>query len=221
MPLKTFFNLKKKRQREIIDVCLEEFSFNDYNDASLTRIIKRLGVAKGSFYRYFESKRDLYEYLIDYSKGFNIVMFKEIFEEKIDDYNDVLDAWVNFYLAAVKLDNEYPLFSYFGYKVSQERNNVVLGDVAFRTKKVGTDVLRKIFQRQQDKGKIRKDIDLEQMIYTLLQVQIGFLDYIMIKYNMDFKENIKNRKPLFAIPEKRLKEELEGFAKILREGMRR
>ena len=218
MPLKTFFNLKTERQREIIDVCLEEFGFNDYNEASLNRIIKKLGIAKGSFYRYFENKKDLYEYLIKSAKKLNQTIFNQTFKGPVED---ILEAWVNFYLAAVKLDNEYPLFSYFGYKVFLERNNVILGNVALKSKEAGIKLLKNLFKQQQDKDLIRKDIDVDLMIFTLLQINEGFLDYLTIKHNIDFKENIKKRNQLFSISLKTIKKELEGFASIIREGIRR
>ena len=216
MPLKTFMNLDKERQKEIIDTCLKEFSLRNYNEVSLSKIIAKLGVAKGSFYRYFESKRDLYEYLIEYAKELNIGLFEKTLQDPGDD---ILDAWSRFYSQAAKLDNEYPVFGGFGYKVSQERDNVVLGDVALKSKMKGLKVLRGIFEEQQKKGNIRKDLDVDQMIYSLLQVQEGVMDYLALKYKIDFKKNITNGKPLFSIPEETLQKELDGFARILREGI--
>ena len=209
-------NLDEKRQKEIIDTCLKEFSLRNYNEVSLSKIIEKLGVAKGSFYRYFESKRDLYEYLIEYAKELNIGLFEKTLQDPGDD---ILDAWSRFYSQAAKLDNEYPVFGGFGYKVSQERDNVVLGDVALKSKMKGLKVLRGIFEEQQKKGNIRKDLDVDQMIYSLLQVQEGVMDYLALKYKIDFKKNITNGKPLFSIPEETLQKELDGFARILREGI--
>ena len=216
MPFKTFMNLSKKRQKEIIDTCLKEFALRDYNEVSLSKIIKKLGLAKGSFYRYFGSKRDLYEYLIEYAKELNIGLYEKTLKDAGDD---ILDAWSRFYLQAAALDNEYPVFGAFGYKVSQERDNVLLGNVALKSKIRGIEVLRKLFEEQQKKGNIRKDLGVDQMIYTLLQVQEGVMDYLAIKYKIDFKRNIEKGKPLFSIPADLLQKELEGFARIIREGI--
>jgi len=216
MPLKTFMNLDEKRQKEIIDTCLKEFALRNYNEVSLSKIIEKLGLAKGSFYRYFESKRDLYEYLIEYAKKLNVGLFEKTMK---DPGNDIFEAWSRFYFQAAKLDNEYPVFGGFGYKVSQERDNVVLGDVALKSKMKGLEVLRGIFEEQQKKGNIRKDLDVDQMIYILLQVQEGVMDYLALKFKIDFNKNIANGKPLFSIPEDTLQKELDGFARILREGI--
>ena len=216
MPLKTFMNLDEKRQKEIIDTCLKEFALRNYNEVSLSKIITKLGLAKGSFYRYFESKKDLYAYLIEYAKKLNIGLYEKTLKEPADD---IFSAWSRFYLQAAKLDNAYPAFGGFGYKIAQERDNVVLGNVALKSKMKGIGVLRELFEEQQEKGNVRKDLDIDQMIYTLMQVQEGVMDYLAIKYKINFEKNIQKGKPLFAIPEDTLREELEGFARILREGM--
>jgi TetR/AcrR family transcriptional regulator len=216
MPLKTFSNLSQERQKEIIDTCLMEFALRDYNEVSLSKIIAKLGLAKGSFYRYFESKRGLYAYLIEYAKELNAGLFEKTLK---NCKGDILGAWVKFYLQAALLDNKYPVFGAFGYKVSQERNNVVLGNVALKSKVEGIKILRKLFEQEQKKGNIRTDLDIDQMIYTLIQVQEGVMDYLALKYRIDFKKNVEKGKPLFSIPEEALQKELEGFARILQEGI--
>jgi len=204
-----------ERQKEIIDVCLEEFTLYDYREASLTRIIKKLGLAKGSFYRYFESKKDLYAYLIEYGKRATFELFKKIFEEPL---TDILDAWVQFYLACARQDNAYPILGYFGYKISQDKNNPILGDVPLNSKIQGIEFLRDLFLDQQKQGQLREDVDAELLIFLLIQIQDGFLDYLRLKYDIDFEKNIKEHRPLFPLEESVLKNELENFFGVLRNG---
>jgi AcrR family transcriptional regulator len=64
MPKQTFFNLPADKQEQIIQVALDEFAENDYDSASISRIVARAGIAKGSFYQYFADKEDLYAYLL-------------------------------------------------------------------------------------------------------------------------------------------------------------
>lgn len=64
MPKQTFYNLPDGKRQAILDIAIEEFAENDYNSASISRIVARAGIAKGSFYQYFEDKKDLYLYLI-------------------------------------------------------------------------------------------------------------------------------------------------------------
>jgi TetR/AcrR family transcriptional regulator len=64
MPKPTFFNLPEEKRRLILDLAIEEFADRDYNSASISNIVARAGIAKGSLYQYFEDKRDLYLYLL-------------------------------------------------------------------------------------------------------------------------------------------------------------
>lgn len=65
MPKATFFNLPEEKRQLIIDLAIEEFAENDYESASISKIVAQAGIAKGSFYQYFEDKSDLYKYLLD------------------------------------------------------------------------------------------------------------------------------------------------------------
>ena len=64
MPKETFFNLPDEKRTTILDLAIEEFAHHDYKNASISHLVTRAGIAKGSFYQYFEDKRDLYLYLI-------------------------------------------------------------------------------------------------------------------------------------------------------------
>lgn len=60
----TFYNLKKSRQKEILNVVMDEFGSKGYDKASINSIIGKLSIAKGSFYNYTKSKEELYIYLV-------------------------------------------------------------------------------------------------------------------------------------------------------------
>lgn len=65
MPKQTFLNLPKEKREAFVGIALEEFARNDYATASVSRIVARAGIAKGSVYQYFEDKRDLFLYLLE------------------------------------------------------------------------------------------------------------------------------------------------------------
>jgi AcrR family transcriptional regulator len=64
MPKPTFLNLPEAKRRRIVDLAVEEFAAHAYREASLTRIVRRAGIAKGSIYQYFADKFDLYMYVL-------------------------------------------------------------------------------------------------------------------------------------------------------------
>ncbi len=62
-PRATFQNLPEEKRRRIVDLAVEEFSEHPYRQASLSRIVTRAGIAKGSIYQYFDDKLALYRWL--------------------------------------------------------------------------------------------------------------------------------------------------------------
>lgn len=65
MPKETFFNLPRQKRERIIDVAIDEFADNDYANVSISRLVERAAIAKGSFYQYFADKEDLFRHLLD------------------------------------------------------------------------------------------------------------------------------------------------------------
>ncbi len=60
MPKDTYTNLPDWKRQKIFETALEEFSIYGYEKASISRIVEHAGIAKGSFYQYFEGKEDLF-----------------------------------------------------------------------------------------------------------------------------------------------------------------
>ena len=64
MPKPTFFNLPDDKRERITELALQEFSERPFHRASLSRMVARAGIAKGSVYQYFDDKLDLYRWLL-------------------------------------------------------------------------------------------------------------------------------------------------------------
>ena len=64
MPTQTWVNLEAGKREQITQAALSEFAHHPYSQASITALVRRLGIAKGSVYQYFEDKEDLYVSLV-------------------------------------------------------------------------------------------------------------------------------------------------------------
>ena len=59
--------LKKEERKEIVlRHAKEVFSEKGYHQAKISDIIQRAGIARGTFYLYFENKRDVFESILDH-----------------------------------------------------------------------------------------------------------------------------------------------------------
>ncbi len=62
-PRSTFDNLDPHKQGRVLEESLQEFAEHGYHQASVNRIVGRLGIAKGSLFQYFGSKEGLFRHL--------------------------------------------------------------------------------------------------------------------------------------------------------------
>ena len=69
MPKDTFFHLPQEKRHLIENVAIEEFAENSLHSASVNAIVSNAGIAKGSFYQYFENLEDLYKHVLNIIKN--------------------------------------------------------------------------------------------------------------------------------------------------------
>ena len=66
MPKQTFFNLPEEKRNHIIEVSIDEFTKAPYQNISINHLIRSMNIPTGSFYQYFEDKKDLYFYILSF-----------------------------------------------------------------------------------------------------------------------------------------------------------
>jgi len=76
MPKQTFLNLPNEKRETILEAAVDEFAEYGLENASTNRIVKNSGIAKGSFYQYFEDKQDVFMYLLSVIEHEEMEYFK-------------------------------------------------------------------------------------------------------------------------------------------------
>src|SRR5690349_22208673 len=77
MPKQTFLNLPEEKRETIFNAAVEEFAEYGLENASTNRIVANSGIAKGSFYQYFEDKQDVFMYLLSVIEHKEMEFFKD------------------------------------------------------------------------------------------------------------------------------------------------
>ena len=113
MPKQTFFNLPAEKRENFLNIALAEFAENDFQSASISRIVATAGIAKGSFYQYFENKEDLYRYLLALGAQEKAALFKA---SPPDPALSVFDYLRQLMRAGVTFELNNPLLSQIGYR---------------------------------------------------------------------------------------------------------
>lgn len=214
--LKTFNNLTDERQEEIILICLEEFALNDFQSASLSTIVTKLNIAKGSFYRYFESKQALYYFLLDRCIQKRLENDQENITSKPSEFFELM---IEHLIGKMRFDKKYPMHSAFLYNVMQEKNSEELGNIQLAVKTKALAAVKPLVKAAIRAKVFRKDMDLETISFLVYRMQFTILEYLELKHKIDFRQNIKNQKPFYDLSEKEVIKTARTFLEIFKNGI--
>jgi AcrR family transcriptional regulator len=93
-----------ERKNELLDAAQELFFIKGYKQTSIESIIKKIGVAKGTFYYYFKSKEDLMDKLVKRMTNQILIEIKKITERTdLDAHAKLNRAYIT--TRNVKLEN--------------------------------------------------------------------------------------------------------------------
>ncbi len=62
----TFDNISEEKRKTILDVAVNEFATNGFENANINTIAKKAHVSVGSLYKYFDTKTDLFLTSVSY-----------------------------------------------------------------------------------------------------------------------------------------------------------
>lgn len=86
MPKETFYNLNEEKKLKIIAVLKKVFREKSIFEANVKEIVETLGIARGSFYQYFENLEDAYFMILDLETKDIHNLFLEILKENEFDF---------------------------------------------------------------------------------------------------------------------------------------
>lgn len=95
MPTERFFRLPQEKKGAIRKAAFREFSRVPLENVSINKIIQDAEISRGSFYTYFEDKRDVMYYLVDQlgneMKGYALECFQKNKGNIFETYQSILE----------------------------------------------------------------------------------------------------------------------------------
>ncbi|GAB6148837.1 AcrR family transcriptional regulator [Clostridium novyi A str. BKT29909] len=182
MPKQTFLNLSSERQKEIINISLKEFSSHNFETASMNKIITELGIAKGSFYRYFKNKNDLYLFLLDYAVDKKI----DYLERHIDtESNNFFEIYRSVVFNYMKFDLTFPIMSKFLRSAVENRD---IEQTKILNSLNGKTFIENVVIHGQEQGQIKKTLSVDFIILCIINLSESIINYIKLKLGIDYKD---------------------------------
>lgn len=211
MPTQTFFNLPEKKRKKIIDCAIDEFSAHSFKAASINRIVKNAGIAKGSLYQYFKDKKELYLYLIQLAGEIKLNYLDQNIVEQ-DDFFSMIEKII---IASSKFNLENPKFSQLVVNMLESSNDPFPNEIFGYLKQASQQWLQERLISAQKKKEIRTDIKIDLLSYVANKIIIDFGNFIIDKYNLSYTDLSND----LSITEKEIKEEVGELIKLLKKGI--
>lgn len=196
MPKETFFNLPAAKRERVVEAALEEFATRSYHEARVTAIVDAAGIAKGSFYQYFEDKKDLFRYLMEL-----------IVEKKLEYINrhmlgdmqehSFFALLREAYLSGLRFATEHPRLLAIGIQLqkNQELCREIFGE--------HTEKSHVFFERLLEKGmaeeELDPDIDVALVARLLTVLNFGLVDLVYEDNEVDLRDMTIIDKMLYVV----------------------
>lgn len=171
-PAKTFDNLPEEKRKRVLAEATREFADHGFHQASVNRIVGRLGIAKGSLFKYFGNKEGLFEYLFSHSVAEFKRPLKAIRDNGSGDFFKrmeqtllagaaFVDAHPNIYRIYLKMlfNERFPLRERF------------LGEI----RRANAKFLRRLIENGKADGDLPDALDTENAVFILHSTMDRFL----------------------------------------------
>lgn len=179
-----FFALPREKQDRILNAALRSFGENGYKRAITDDIASSAGISKGLLFHYFHNKRELLQYVFDYSIRF--------IKLKMAGYNfqaekDFFVLMVKTHYAKVEIMHTYPHIFDFLMNIilrrDQEASEAVDVYNADFLSKQREGILKLV-----DRNMFKEGIAAEQVLDLTFWSAQGFMDMEFRPENRDFEK---------------------------------
>ncbi|NTV37525.1 MAG: TetR/AcrR family transcriptional regulator [Anaerolineaceae bacterium] len=214
MPYPTFFNLTQEKRQKILDTAIEEFAENDYENASISKIVETAGISKGSIYQYFTDKRDLYLYLLELVSTKKAEMMADANVRKPE--SNVFDYLRWLFREMSAFDVQHPRLAKIGYRAAYGKSPLP-DHVVARSKIATRQYFEDLIENGKTNGEVRPDVDASMAAFMFTAVLAELGKYILERTGID-AVNIVDRGS-FPIESPKALELFDQLVLMLQQGM--
>jgi TetR/AcrR family transcriptional regulator len=215
MPTQTFWNLPTEKRDALVALAVEEFADHDYNTASISRIVARAGIAKGSIYQYFADKRELFLFLIDHATQ---VMLSAVRDDPPPDPEASFFALLRHQMSATtRVAVAYPLLSRL-LRRAYTSPLPFQDEVINRGRAASGDHFQQLIQFGIARGDLAADLDPELAAMVVGAVLAEFGTFLVHRLGLDATQAAIGDARLFDTPE--VERIYDDMLRILERGLR-
>lgn len=213
MPKETFLNLGEEKQENVMRAAISKFSSLGYEKSNMGDIAKTAGVAKGSMYQYFENKKELFLYSIQWCIDLLMKKYNKFISAPDKNINifDYLYESSREIIVQMREEREAVIFI---QEVFLGRYKNVLDESMDYIWKASDQYVLDFIRQGKKNGYIREDIDDKLLCLYVTGVSFKFKEYIMNRAKSMGQEIIDE-------PFDEYEKEIKSMIELMKNGMGR
>lgn len=173
-----FDALPEEKRQKILTACLDEFAEHGYVNASTNSIVKAAGISKGLLFHYFESKKKLFLYVLDYTLK---TLMGKMNKYSVDLSGDFFDVMWQYALIKTQIAVEEPAMYRILYDVYVNLPADIKDELMQRYGQLLSDQ-RKAFVMKIDESKLRGGVTQEIAINLITDFLDGYYQRNIASY---------------------------------------
>jgi AcrR family transcriptional regulator len=211
MPKQTFHNLPEEKREKIVNAAIEEFAEYGLENASTNRIVSNSGIAKGSFYQYFEDKKDIFMHLL-----------RVIEEEKIEFFKDKhppvgnMDTFQYFrwmIKTGMEFNTKHPLLTQAVSRV-MFAEGLYYGQTFAEIRERTTRALKAAIEQAIQNGEVDPSVDVELAVMVMETWSNAISTYII-------NEGMKHKDIMKWVRSSKTQEKIDKMLYVMEYGLRK
>lgn len=210
----TFLNLPEEKRAQIEEAATDEFARNTYSKASLSRIVERLGIAKGSIYQYFENKQDLFAWLLEQAGKKKMQYLGASPTPEPGHFFEWLETVLK---GGLRFALDHPRISRMALTTFYTPETQVSA-LSRRARKAGLQYMEGLIKEAQLHGEIREDLSARTLAVLVGGIQNSMLELLTASAGVDTTEELFTDKPHELISEEEIDRILHSLVEIFKSG---
>lgn len=175
MPKETFYNLPEEKRKLIEKVSIRELASFGYDKASITRIVDKCKIAKGSFYQYFDDKKDLFFYLVERVSEEKEKALTPVMQNR--DQYDFFSFIRELFLEGLKFSANNPEFTLIGDWLFKNKDHPIYTEIVGVGLQNAQIIYTEFLESAISRGEIRDDIDIGFVSHTISSLSVSAVEY--------------------------------------------
>lgn len=204
MPEKLFYELDEDKRNRIVNAGLGEFAQNSYNEASTNNIVKAANIGKGSLFKYFNNKEDLYFHILDY-------VIADLIEDLKDEIPNLKGDMFEIILLYAEIEFNWHMKNPNKYKLLKrafiDDNSSIYEKTLERYKTAGDSLYDRLLE----------DVNTEELRWGK-EKTLNVLKWTLEGFNQEFIKKIESHSNVSDIKKSYVKE-LKEYIEVLKEGI--